>query len=310
MYDRNTGLGGRLSFAHDTARVASGVAGLGACVVAHAAIVGCLCSGAFGAAEPPVATFTYSVGQGAPVSVPLVGVAAAGGSQAYVASITPPDGEWQLTCNVTVDWMSNPSTSILGTIVAKNLSDKTIKFSIGFDVEICPAIEGGSFNGASGKVTLTTNGAGSLVCGDAGSLLEITSDGRHDGSLFYCPFQLATTGSGTMSSTATLGLPGPTHPGATQVSSIGEKLSLSLTPYDTASVWALVLYKDADGIKVPECPADFDGSGVVDASDLATLFQSWGETSNCPANLTADLTGDGVVDSADLFELIAQWGPC
>jgi hypothetical protein len=54
-------------------------------------------------------------------------------------------------------------------------------------------------------------------------------------------------------------------------------------------------------------PADLDGSGVVDAADLAALIGAWGL---CPAHAAcpADLTGDGEVGAADLAILIGSWG--
>ncbi len=51
------------------------------------------------------------------------------------------------------------------------------------------------------------------------------------------------------------------------------------------------------------CPADFDGSGVVDAGDLAELIAAWGT----PAR---DLDGDGNTEAGDAAVLLAAWGPC
>lgn len=51
------------------------------------------------------------------------------------------------------------------------------------------------------------------------------------------------------------------------------------------------------------CPADFNGSGIVDGADLGALLAAWGTAKH-------DLTGDGVVSGADLGDLLAQWGPC
>jgi hypothetical protein len=51
------------------------------------------------------------------------------------------------------------------------------------------------------------------------------------------------------------------------------------------------------------CPADLDGSGVVDGADLGLLLNAWGAG-------TTDITGDGFVDGADLGRLLSSWGPC
>ena len=54
----------------------------------------------------------------------------------------------------------------------------------------------------------------------------------------------------------------------------------------------------------PACPADIDGSGSVDASDLSTLLGSWG------ASGAGDSDGNGTIDAADLSTLLGAWGPC
>lgn len=66
---------------------------------------------------------------------------------------------------------------------------------------------------------------------------------------------------------------------------------------------------DADLNGIPDacestpCPADFDGSGTVNAADLATLLNSWG-TAGC------DLNADGTTNAADLASLLNAWGAC
>jgi hypothetical protein len=54
----------------------------------------------------------------------------------------------------------------------------------------------------------------------------------------------------------------------------------------------------------PPCPADLDGSGAVDAADLAALLNGWGGSG------AADLDGNGLVDAADLASMLNAWGPC
>ena len=63
-------------------------------------------------------------------------------------------------------------------------------------------------------------------------------------------------------------------------------------------------------VKLPPapCPADFDGSGEVDAADLGVLLGLWGPTN--PESADADLDGSGTVDAADLGALLAAWGTC
>ncbi len=55
----------------------------------------------------------------------------------------------------------------------------------------------------------------------------------------------------------------------------------------------------------PPCFPDFNGDGVVNSTDLATLLGSWGGMSG-----PTDLNGDGVVNSSDLALLLGAWGNC
>ncbi|MEY2794908.1 MAG: Sialidase precursor [Planctomycetota bacterium] len=57
-------------------------------------------------------------------------------------------------------------------------------------------------------------------------------------------------------------------------------------------------------VAVP-CPADLDGSGEVDASDLAAVLGAWGATKSA-----ADIDGDGSVGASDLAVLLGAWGSC
>lgn len=54
----------------------------------------------------------------------------------------------------------------------------------------------------------------------------------------------------------------------------------------------------------PICPADIDGSGIIDGSDLGMLLSNWGGFG------TGDIDGNGVVDGGDLGLLVAGWGAC
>jgi hypothetical protein len=54
------------------------------------------------------------------------------------------------------------------------------------------------------------------------------------------------------------------------------------------------------------CPADLNGDGMVDASDLAILLGAWGSTTD----ITADLNGDSAIDASDLAFVLGAWGPC
>jgi hypothetical protein len=57
-------------------------------------------------------------------------------------------------------------------------------------------------------------------------------------------------------------------------------------------------------VQVVPCPADVDGNGSVDASDLALLLGQWGTMGS------ADIDGSGIVDAGDLAQVLSSWGSC
>ncbi|MFO0829604.1 MAG: hypothetical protein U0572_15805 [Phycisphaerales bacterium] len=65
-----------------------------------------------------------------------------------------------------------------------------------------------------------------------------------------------------------------------------------------------VLLRNAIAYLIQPCVGDLDGSGAVDAADLAVLLGSWGTAG------AADLDASGTVDAADLGVLLGNWGPC
>jgi hypothetical protein len=52
---------------------------------------------------------------------------------------------------------------------------------------------------------------------------------------------------------------------------------------------------------LPSDPADIDGSGAVDAGDLALVLGQWGGPGS------ADVNADGFVDGNDLAVVLAGW---
>lgn len=63
---------------------------------------------------------------------------------------------------------------------------------------------------------------------------------------------------------------------------------------------------DTYTIVAPGCLEDLDGSGRVEAYDLAILLGGWGPNPGDPA----DFDNDDDVDAADLAQLLGSWGPC
>ena len=53
----------------------------------------------------------------------------------------------------------------------------------------------------------------------------------------------------------------------------------------------------------PECPADLDDNGTVNAADLAILLGAWGGSGG-------DIDGNGTTNASDLALLLGAWGAC
>ncbi|MCH8913702.1 MAG: hypothetical protein IIA33_09065, partial [Planctomycetes bacterium] len=72
----------------------------------------------------------------------------------------------------------------------------------------------------------------------------------------------------------------------------------------------LIAYVQGDfGLPLLACP-DFDGSGDVDAWDLANTMQQWGHDCIAEGGCSCDFNGDDEVDMADITIVLANWGPC
>jgi len=52
------------------------------------------------------------------------------------------------------------------------------------------------------------------------------------------------------------------------------------------------------------CPADCNGDGVVDVSDMLSIIDGWGTSDGCDTN------EDGIIDVIDLLEVVGNWGAC
>lgn len=90
------------------------------------------------------------------------------------------------------------------------------------------------------------------------------------------------------------------------------KVRFTANDFGVAGGGASIVEAGVDGFQISSylckapCPQDLNGSGAVDASDLALLLGAWGPNPDHPA----DFNGDGVVNASDLALLLGAWGPC
>lgn len=56
-------------------------------------------------------------------------------------------------------------------------------------------------------------------------------------------------------------------------------------------------------LPAPACPADRNGDGAVNATDLASVLAGWG-------GAAGDVNNDGTTDGTDLAALLGAWGSC
>ena len=68
-------------------------------------------------------------------------------------------------------------------------------------------------------------------------------------------------------------------------------------------------YTDSGDNSDCNCPADLDGSGMVDGADLTIMLSDWGPLAEGESS-SADIDGTGEVDGADLTLLLSGWGIC
>ena len=52
------------------------------------------------------------------------------------------------------------------------------------------------------------------------------------------------------------------------------------------------------------CPADVNGDGAVDVSDILAAIGNWGGSGD------GDVDGSGVIDVSDILAIVSAWGPC
>ena len=67
------------------------------------------------------------------------------------------------------------------------------------------------------------------------------------------------------------------------------------------------LWIDNVCVEVRDCPADFDGDGMVGFSELLAVLSAFGP---CGAVCPTDLDGNGSTDFGDVIIILSSWGAC
>jgi hypothetical protein len=270
--------------------------------------------------DPPAALLTWSVDEGESMVMIASGVVhATSGNQVYSYDWTAPDGSWKAIASYSVDWKTNPTVKIAGYVQIKNLGQETRVFHCGIDVPICPTIGSGSLFGGASSLTLTAVGADGLItCAPPAAdgtpwlaLMRLTANGDPMGSLFNCPFNMATDDSGNATTNWFIGTPIPSGIGPQSIESIGAIQNFQLSGGDSAQFSFGMTVKDWPANDQSTCVGDISGDGNVDGADLGAVLGYWGQPVGCfdPAR-AADLNNDGTIDAIDLATMLGAWGAC
>ncbi len=258
---------------------------------------------------PPIATLTYRIDGAAPVSTDVVGVVLASGNAIFNKTFQV--GQFKVIFNYNADLNPSGIVSFNGTTTVENNSASTALFSTEFSAPICPKIEGSSNIGGSTTVKLTANSDGGTLSCDSSQpwLTAAMANGIWAKKLYFCPFSMGKTGSGSTSTNLTWGTPIPSAPGPAFIDTIGHSSNFSLTPGDKV-VFTLIFASNGpiDDPLLDPCAGDVDGNGVVDKDDLLLVLMNFGQGAQCGDG--ADTNGDGVVDGVDLSEVLSFWGNC
>lgn len=243
-------------------------------------------------------------------------------SELLVPSSPTPTGNQKFNLSIMADGLSvtwdyaadlDPAGNsiINGSTTFINMTTKTIAVRAEFSAPLCPPIAGGSQIGGVASVKMISNADGGLVaCASDEKELDVALiSGAPELPLFWCPFELSMSGSGTATTSTTFGAPVPSLPGPAIIADLGHAVTLSISPGDKV-VMTLIYLAKGEFQKIDEstCEGDANHDRVVDGGDLAMVVNHFDSLANCGES--ADVNGDGFVDGADLAELLSHWGAC
>jgi hypothetical protein len=260
-------------------------------------------------ADPPQATLFWSVDGGLDQVLQLNGTPNQNGGATYVTTFDTESGQCKLTLILNADFTTDPQSNVNGQIKIENNSNGPRAVKFGFHLPICPGVIEDPAMGVLSVMTLTTDGPGYLVCVEDG-LINFTNGSQTVKSLFTCPFQLATTGSGTMTSTAQYGTPGASASTPIEFEELGAYAHCNISESDDVTYTFTFNAKDNDAWAPNPCPPDLTRDGLVNGQDLTLLLATWQDVSSCPQSLSGDVDQNGIVDGTDLAAILSSWGAC
>lgn len=252
------------------------------------------------------AQFSYSIDGGAATNVDVPGVQFVNGMYKYSASVSTAEGV-DLSITYTVDAASNPTASAIGQFKCTNNSAVSRGVEAAISFPLCPVYAGGTLFGGSVTLLVVANadGGGIFCLPGAESVWQAMIGDEAAHNLYWCPFQMQTTGSGTMQSTSVFGAPIPGKPGPDSAPTLGSRNRLTITAGESLTVTSNFVVKSLG--EASGCVADLNGDGAIDGEDLSLMLGQWGDNNACAAN---DLNNDGLVDGLDLAAMLGSWGPC
>jgi hypothetical protein len=281
---------------------------IGVAPVATASILAAALATASFAYLPPTAKMTFSVNNGPPTVLDIVGTTTLSGNHAFVKTVI--QGTNKVTFNYVADINPLGNAVINGSTTFENTATVSVAASTSFAVSICPTVTASLVGGiASAKLICNADG-GILTCGPGTeTLAAAVSDGLVVQPLYYCPFELTKTGAGSSTTNMNFGLPIPALDGPGELGSLGHSANFILSPGD--KVIFTLMYATNGNIVDPlldPCPGDVNGDGVVNKDDLMEVLAGFGQQVACGNPIDAD--ANGWIDAADLGLVTGSWGDC
>lgn len=278
----------------------------GATIVGLAATAG----GQIGSETPNGAVVMVAIDGGIPMPFAVQFVPPDdGGSARYVGSMVTPDN-LAFSLDYVVDDVNNPMLSASGYFQCVNGSGAPRSVDASMSFPVCPATPGGTLLGGTVSILVTTDadGGGMTCAPDTTHVWDVMISDESAHKIFWCPYQMSTTGMGAIQSNAFFGAPVPSLPGPDFASSIGSRNHFRLTAGESVKVTSTLIVKSLGA--APSCFGDINGDGTVDGVDLNEVIARWGEADPTDSCRTGDLNVDGLIDGNDLTLLIGHWGDC